>query len=346
MALRAWVNTTDRKMNIADFLKKNNISLQKISDDEKQYIAENYSTEELLKYTKEDAGNGLVTKANLLDIIRIRTNLDNKEKLDIIEDKSKQLADIEAQKQRDEKTKDDDIKALKALLDYDDKKNENNKDEMDYLIEDIALNKKNREILEKIKTTRQQLDVNPKPEGEKKAELEKQRKNEKEELKKIIMDKNFAYFKNFSEQYNWNLEQLETKRVSVTRKPEQQNWERVITLWPQLRFRQNRLSRLRINRTIQELNAIWNKPKEWVRYVLSRTFGWKWVIRGLKSRLLIKDVSRFDKMYNAQKKRILEDLEVKMDKKSMSARDREVISAVRKRLDYYQVAYKRQIITV
>lgn len=341
MAPREWVNTTDEKKDIADFLKENNINLKNpkepLSEDDIKKIVENFSMDEILGHAKD------IAKNKLTKILEKKNAIDRENRAKV-EEQDNELKTLGEQKKADEARKKDDIVALKALLDYDDKKNETNKEEMDYLIEGIALNNKNREILDKIKETKKKLDA--KPEGKEKEELEKQRKDEKEELKKIIMDKNFAYFKNFSEQYNWNLKQLETKRVSVTRRSEQKDWERVVSLWPQLRFRQNRLSRQRINRTIQELNNIWNNPKEWVRYVLSRTFGWKWVIKGLKSRLLIKDVSRFDKMYDAQKKHILEDLKAKMDKNSTSKRDEEVIAAVRKRLDYYQVAYKRQFITI
>ena len=104
---------------------------------------------------------------------------------------------------------------------------------------------------------------------------------------------------------------------------------------------------------MKKLNEIWNDPRKWVQFVLTRTFGYdplnvSWKVgsgfKNMRKFFKIRDVKVFDEMYNKQKKYFIDDLESKMAANSMSEQDKQVIAAVKKRLDYYQAAYKREFI--
>lgn len=126
------------------------------------------------------------------------------------------------------------------------------------------------------------------------------------------------------------------------------NWEKI-----SLRSR----TRRKLNKTIKKLNDIKDDPKRWVKYIMSKTRKrWSgkigaWIKRWYNS-LIIRDTDKFDKVFNEQKKFFIDDLEekIKANYKTKSeyenSNDYKSIKAIKNRVEYYQDAYKRKIITV
>lgn len=124
-----------------------------------------------------------------------------------------------------------------------------------------------------------------------------------------------------------------------------------VLTWPQLLFRNNIRSRNRINKTVNKLNEIWNDTKKWVEYIMTKASLSQWwrlwtLFKNMKNFFTIRDTNKFDEVFNAHKKQFIDDLESKMSANSMSDTDKNTLTAIKARLDFYQKAYKRQFITV
>jgi len=144
---------------------------------------------------------------------------------------------------------------------------------------------------------------------------------------------------------------LKTKRVEFKLAWKMKLDGQTVLTWPQLLLRRNIRSRNRINKTVKNLNSIWNDPKKWVSYIMTKASLsewwriWSWY-KNMKNFFTIRDTNTFDKIFNEHKKKFIDDLESKMDLNSMSDADKKTIAAIKARLDYYQKAYKRQFIVV
>ena len=144
---------------------------------------------------------------------------------------------------------------------------------------------------------------------------------------------------------------LKTKRIGFKFAWKTELDGQTVLTWPQLLLRRNIRSRNRINKTVKNLNSIWNDPKKWVNYIMTKASllewwrMWTWY-KNVKNFFTIRDTKTFDEVFNKHKKRFIDDLESKMDLNSMSDADKKTISAIKARLDYYQKAYKRQFIVV
>ena len=144
---------------------------------------------------------------------------------------------------------------------------------------------------------------------------------------------------------------LKTKRIGFKLAWKTELDGQTVLTWPQLLLRRNIRSRNRINKTVKNLNSIWNDPKKWVSYIMTKASLsewwriWSWY-KNVKNFFTIRDTKTFDEVFNKHKKRFIDDLESKMDLNSMSDADKKTISAIKARLDYYQKAYKRQFIVV
>ncbi len=144
---------------------------------------------------------------------------------------------------------------------------------------------------------------------------------------------------------------LKTKRVGFKLAWKMKLDGQTVLTWPQLLLRRNIRSRNRINKTVKNLNSIWNDPKKWVNYIMTKASLsewwriWSWY-KNMKNFFTIRDTNTFDKIFNEHKKKFIDDLESKMDLNSMSDADKKTIAAIKARLDYYQKAYKRQFIVV
>lgn len=144
---------------------------------------------------------------------------------------------------------------------------------------------------------------------------------------------------------------LKTKRIGFKLAWKTELDGQTVLTWPQLLLRRNIRSRNRINKTVKNLNSIWNDPKKWVNYIMTKASllewwrMWTWY-KNVKNFFTIRDTKTFDEVFNKHKKRFIDDLESKMDLNSMSDADKKTIAAIKARLDYYQKAYKRQFIVV
>ena len=144
---------------------------------------------------------------------------------------------------------------------------------------------------------------------------------------------------------------LKTKRIGFKLAWKTELDGQTVLTWPQLLLRRNIRSRNRINKTVKNLNSIWNDPKKWVSYIMTKASLsewwriWSWY-KNVKNFFTIRDTKTFDEVFNKHKKRFIDDLESKMDLNSMSDADKKTISAIKAILDYYQKAYKRQFIVV
>ena len=144
---------------------------------------------------------------------------------------------------------------------------------------------------------------------------------------------------------------LKTKRIGFKLAWKTELDGQTVLTWPQLLLRRNIRSSNRINKTVKNLNSIWNDPKKWVSYIMTKASLsewwriWSWY-KNVKNFFTIRDTKTFDEVFNKHKKRFIDDLESKMDLNSMSDADKKTISAIKAILDYYQKAYKRQFIVV
>lgn len=151
--------------------------------------------------------------------------------------------------------------------------------------------------------------------------------------------------------YNGNIIPLETNMVEFKFGVNAIEWNQRVLSMPQLRLRKNIISRHRLNATIRKLNEIWNNPKEWVNYILTKADFFKWgakiwtLCKKIWNYFKIRDIDSFDRIFNEQKKIFIDDIEAKMQGR-LSENDKRTMRAIRDRLDYYQKAYKRQFLTV
>jgi hypothetical protein len=76
-----------------------------------------------------------------------------------VEEQQKEIDRIQSEKAEDEKNKQKDIAALKKLLDYDDRDNSReNNENVNSVLEVVAINNKNRTVLDQIKRLQKDLD--------------------------------------------------------------------------------------------------------------------------------------------------------------------------------------------
>jgi hypothetical protein len=76
-----------------------------------------------------------------------------------VEEQQREIDRIQAEKAEDEKNKKEDIAALKRLLDYDDRDNSReNNENVNSVLEVVAINNKNRTVLDQIKRLQKDLD--------------------------------------------------------------------------------------------------------------------------------------------------------------------------------------------
>lgn len=349
-AVRAQTSTNDENLIIDDVLSIDGIKTEKFDENTDNAvfndILEKYSSNELQKNFILIANNNELNDTekqtlaeNLRFLIEKKLNQEEensrKEKEQVEEIQNDKLEQKEADLQQ--------VDELKKLLAEKDEKIDAMQNDINSLREQLKeLSDKNHDTLESLREA-------------KKSQDQETIKRQREMILKLIQEKRALRDKYAWElpKYEWNINTLETKRIELKLFGNNSvDWQKVIT-WPQLRFRQNLRSRKRINTTVRRLNEIWNDPKKWVNFVLTRTFGydplsisWKvWTgFKNMRKFFKIRDVKAFDEMYNKQKKYFIENLESKMAANSMSENDKKVIAAIKNRLDYYQAAYKRQFI--
>lgn len=252
---------------------------------------------------------------------------ENKEKDDKINDLMNQLNDTQ-----------EEMKSLSSFVKELYEKLDENREQNSKILEEIKENKKNpnvnNDILKWYKILLSKL-RQARRDAKKKA---------KEDIKKYPPDE-IATLDNWL--LRWGLSNIWVmsirKGIGIS-----YNWEKI-----SLRSR----TRRKLNKTIKKLNDIKDDPKRWVKYIMSKTrkrWGGKigaWIKRWYNS-LTIKDTDKFDKVFNEQKKFFIDDLEekIKANYKTKSeyenSNDYKSIKAIKNRVEYYQDAYKRKMITV
>jgi len=349
-AVRAQTSTNDENLIIDDVLSIDGIKTEKFDENTNNAVFNDI----LEKYSSNELQNNflLIANNNELNDTEKQTLTENlrfliEKKLNKEEENSRKEKEQEEEIQNDKlEQKEADLQQvdeLKKLLAKKDEKIDAMQNDINSLREQLKeLSDKNHDTLESLREA-------------KKSQDQETIKRQREMILKLIQEKRALRDKYAWElpKYEWNINTLETKRIELKLFGNNSvDWQNVIT-WPQLRFRQNLRSRKRINTTVRRLNEIWNDPKKWVNFVLTRTFGydplsisWKvWTgFKNMRKFFKISDVKAFDEMYNRQKKYFIENLESKMAANSMSENDKKVIAAIKNRLDYYQAAYKRQFI--
>ena len=357
--VRAQVSTMDDKNQMKDdILNINNIKTDKFDEetDSAVYktVLDKYSTEELKKNfvditqnnTFDDTEKKMLIE-NLKFLIEKKTEQEEKQN----NEEEEELQEIQNNKTKQKEEDLQQVDELKKLLAEKDDELSKKDERISTMENDInllreqlrELSDKNHDALEALRDAKKNRNQEI---------IDEQRKT----ILRLIEEKralNDRYTWKLPK-YEWNIQTMETKRIELRWfGSDSVDWQRVLT-WPQLRFRQNLRSRRRINTTVNKLNEIWNDPKKWVNFVLTRTFGydplsiswkvWTW-FKNMRKFFKIRDIKTFDEMYNKQKKYFIDNLESKMAANSMSANDKKVIAAIKNRLDYYQAAYKRQFIT-
>lgn len=277
-------------------------------------------------------------------------NLNNEEKEDEEESLGEDETDsaeefqkeIEKEREEDAKEKEETIKDLKKqLADYESDKETYEDWISDLEKKEVTLTKENSKLLEDIKNAKDSWD---------KKTIQKLRWVIKKLAleKKALRDKYAGELPKYDSQ---EIAKLKTRWIGFKLAGKINIDGQTMLTWPQLLFRRNIRSRNIMNKTVKALNKIWNDPKKWVKYIMTKSSLVEWWkiragMKNLNQFFKVRDVNTFDKIFSEQKQKFINDLESKMDKNSMSDADKKTISAIKTRLDYYHKAYKRQFIVV
>ncbi|HRX63857.1 MAG TPA: hypothetical protein P5060_02000 [Candidatus Absconditabacterales bacterium] len=233
-------------------------------------------------------------------------------------------------------------------------------DHVEELKKKLEAKEEDNQTLEKwIQDLEKKLDDKNKENSSKLEELkEAQKSGDKQELKRLrgVIKKLALEKKALKDTYAGELpkydaskiKKLKTRWIGFKLFSKRQIDGQTVISGPQLMFRNNIRSRRRLNKTVKMFNKIGNDPKKAIRYILSKSITGQigMGVKKLNNRFTIRDTDKFDEVFNKQKKKFIENLESKMEKKSMSEVDKKTLQAIKDRIDYYQKAYKRKMITV
>lgn len=336
----------NKKMSLEDI-----ISLLNDEKDVEQELS-NLSDEDLNSLLEESkTKEEYEISAKIRDILKEKKNIkldeekENEEE-SLVEDETdsteKTKEEIEKEREENAKEKEETIKDLKRqLADY-----ESDKEFYEDLISELekkeaTLTKENSKLLEDIKKAKNSWDKETIEKLQwviKKLALEK----------KALRDKYAGELPKYDSQ---EIAKLKTRWIGFKLAGKINIDGQTMLTWPQLLFRRNIRSRNIMNKTVKALNKIWNDPKKWVKYIMTKSSLVEWWkiragMKNLNQFFKVRDVNTFDKIFSEQKQKFINDLESKMDKNSMSDADKKTISAIKTRLDYYHKAYKRQFIVV
>lgn len=302
-----------------------------------QKISEDYSVKELKSFKNFAVAK---EKYDIAQIVKLA--LDKKTGEEVDKEDLEKRREIEENRKEYEKNKDKEILDLKTKLSNSEGENEELLGKISSLEKELEQNKKeNSDNLEKLKEAKKSWD-------------EEKIKQLKALIKKLALEK-----KGLKDKFTWELpkydskeiNKLKTKRIGFKLVSSHNINGQTVLTWPQLLLRRNIRSRNRINKTIKKLNKIWNDSTRWIKYVLSKSSlrtlwrFWTWY-KQLFNPFSIRDTEKFDKVFDEQKTKFINDLESAMDKNRMSDDDKKTLQLIKNRIDYYQKAYKRKFITV
>ncbi len=270
----------------------------------------------------------------------IRDTLNDK-KNKIQEENNKEFKDnLETNKKENKEEQHNEVEKLKAQLEEKDKKIDSFGKRLKEIEEKLEKNKsENTAKLDDLLKAKNSWDT------------EKVKKLEAE-IKELKEDK--ANWKKETLKYpGWDLRTLRTKRIkgwitfdsSKTEKGRKLEMN-LNKLW----LVKNLRSRRKLNKTIRKFNDIGNDPKKWIIYIMSKANKRQWWIvrsefKKIWNTLTIRDADKFDEVFNKQKKKFIDDLFGKIWTNA-DTRDTKIKESITKRIDYYQKAYKKKMITV
>lgn len=360
MALEKYESDALKKLLEIDWITKKELTPDEIKEISKDFsvkdlypiaVALNNSHQKIewVKWNREKLG------MNILSLLS-QCNENEKEAMSEenqrkVEEQQKEIDKIQAEKAEDEKKKKKDIAALKKLLDYDDKDNsKENNETVNSILEVVAINNKNRTVLDQIKKLQKDLDWAVKIEDIDRINEELAKK--KLELKWLLWQKDDLYYKYFWERYDddhWRWIQEFKRWWKVFGKwINEETWQTVRGVMSPLRPK--RIARRRLNRVIRQMNKIKDDSTAWMKMVMNRCYlNWlrpirRWM-KSIANTFRLKNPAEFGAKYDEQANRFIRDLTAKLETAwKLSDEDKKTIALIEKRLRRYKEDYKRKFL--
>lgn len=358
-------NESIDKDKLKELLEIDWITKKELTQEEIKEISKNFSVQDLypiavalnnphqkidwVKWSREKLG------MNILSLLS-QCNENEKEALSEenqrkVEEQQKEIDRIQSEKAEDEKNKQKDIAALKKLLDYDDKDNSReNNENVNSILEVVAINNKNRTVLDQIKQLQNDLDG-----ATDLADIDRINKElakKKLELKWLLWQKDDLYYKYFWERYDddhWRWIQEFKRWWKVFGKwINEETWQTVRGVMSPLRPK--RIARRRLNRVIRQMNKIKDDSTAWMKMVMNRCYlNWlrpirRWM-KSVANTFRLKNPAEFSAKYDKQANEFIRDLTKKLETAwKLSGEDKKTIALIEKRLKRYKEDYKRQFL--
>lgn len=252
------------------------------------------------------------------------------------------------------KTKNDKIDALKDLMINEKdqaelKKNREEKREVEYRLEIIAMNKNNDRILKEIlKKQKEKTEAEKNKNKDRVEELEDELYKLRKEIKNLCGQRDEIFYKYFWEKYDDN-DVNKFKRIvkPFVKTKEKYEWQDVYGVMSP--FRKHRKTRRKLNYVIAWMNRAGKNSERWIMNIMCRC-QWeevnpKEIYNWIRARHLLRtNPTKFWEIYKEQKTKFIEDFinELKGDKERLSESDKKTIDQVKKRLDWYEEDFNRR----
>ena len=358
-------NESIDKDKLKELLEIDWITKKELTQEEIKEISKNFSVQDLypiavalnnphqkidwVKWSREKLG------MNILSLLS-QCNENEKEALSEenqrkVEEQQKEIDRIQSEKAEDEKNKQKDIAALKKLLDYDDRDNSReNNENVNSVLEVVAINNKNRTVLDQIKRLQKDLD-----EATDLADIDRineELEKKKLELKWLIWQKDDLYYKYFWERYDDDhgrgIQEFKRWWKLFGKWVNQETWQTVH--WVMSPLKPKRIARRRLNCVIRQMNKIWNDSTKWMKMVMNRCYlNWlrpirRWM-KSVANTFRLKNPAEFSAKYDKQANEFIRDLTKKLETAwKLSGEDKKTIALIEKRLKRYKEDYKRQFL--
>ena len=360
MALETYESDALKQLLAVDWIKERELKPDEIKD-----VARNFSVQDLypiavalnnshqkidwVKWSREKLGmNILALLSQCNENEKQALSVENQRK---VEEQQREIDRIQAEKAEDEKKKKKDIAALKRLLDYDDRDNSReNNENVNSVLEVVAINNKNRTVLDQIKRLQKDLD-----EATDLADIDRineELEKKKLELKWLIWQKDDLYYKYFWERYDDDhgrgIQEFKRWWKLFGKWVNQETWQTVH--WVMSPLKPKRIARRRLNRVIRQMNKIWKDSTAWMEMVMKRCYLngirpiRRWM-KGLANTFRLKNPAKFSEKYEEQANEFIRDLTKKLETAwKLSGEDKKTIALIEKRLKRYKEDYKRQFL--
>lgn len=360
MALEKYESDALKKLLEIDWITK-----KELTPDEIKEISKNFSVKDLypiavalnnshqkidwVKWSREKLG---------MNILSLLSQCNENEKEAMSEENQRKVGEqqreinrIKNEKLLDEQRKKKDIDALKKLLNYDDNDNsKENNETVNRTLEVIAINNKNRTILDQIKKLQRDLKWATKIEDIDKINEELEKK--KLELKWLLWQKDDLYYKYFWERYDddhWRWIKEFKRWWKVFGKWINEETGQTVR-WVMNPLKPKRIARMRLNRVVRQMNKIWSDSTAWMKMVMNRCyFNWvrpirRWM-KSIANTFRLKNPAEFSAKYDEQANKFVRELSQKIATAwKLSEEDKQTIALIEKRLKRYKEDYKRKFL--